>query len=165
MMRFSRCVLAPVMLSGFALGALAAGESPYGRAPYDAAEPNFPGVSDMHRAWQNWTLNCQGCHRADGSGSIGTAPPINGVVARFLHASGGRDYLSEVPGVANSPLSSEELAEVMNWMLWRYDAAHMPPKFQPYTADEVARLRLTPLHMEANQLRARLLAQAERHTK
>jgi mono/diheme cytochrome c family protein len=130
-----------------------AADSPYGRAFYDPAEPNFPGVADMQRAWQNWTLNCQGCHRADGSGTAGTAPPIKDTVARFLRVPGGREYLGEVPGVAAAPFSDEEIAEIMNWMLRRYDGAHVPANFQPYTAAEVARLRL------------KLLAQADRHTR
>ena len=68
-----------------------------------------------------------------------------------------------MPGVAAAPFSDEETAEVINWMLRRYDAAHVPADFQPYTAEEVARLRLTPLGMDANALRAKLLAQADRH--
>ena len=68
-----------------------------------------------------------------------------------------------MPGVAAAPFSDEETAELINWMLRRYDAAHVPASFQPYTAAEVARLRLTPLGMEANALRAKLLAQADRH--
>ena len=155
--------LSILVLGVAAAGIAAAADSPYGRAFYDPAEPAFPGVTDMRRAWQNWTLNCQGCHRADGSGSAGTAPPIQGTVARFLHAPGGREYLAEVPGVAAAPFSDEETAEVINWMLRRYDAAHVPADFQPYTAEEVARLRLTPLGMDANALRAKLLAQADRH--
>ncbi|HSY44583.1 MAG TPA: hypothetical protein VK800_00890, partial [Steroidobacteraceae bacterium] len=42
------------------------------------------GVENAQRAWQNWTLNCQGCHRFDGSGSDATAPGIAGTVAKFL---------------------------------------------------------------------------------
>ena len=76
--------LSILVLGVAAAGIAAAADSPYGRAFYDPAEPAFPGVTDMRRAWQNWTLNCQGCHRADGSGSAGTAPPIQGTVARFL---------------------------------------------------------------------------------
>lgn len=132
---------------------------------FNPAEPNFPGVENMQRAWQHWTLNCQGCHRADGMGTDETAPSLAGTVAKFLHAPGGRDYLSQVPGVATSPLGDADLAEVMNWMLYRFDAAHVPAKFQPYTAEEVGQLRQNPLHIEASKLRARLLAQAERHPK
>jgi mono/diheme cytochrome c family protein len=119
------------------------------------------GVENPQRAWQNWTLNCQGCHRLDGSGSDGTAPSLAGTVAKFLWVPGGRDYLIRVPGVATSALSSEDLAEVVNWMLWRFDKDNVPPAFQPFTAAEVARLRTQPLRLEASQMRSDLLKRAE----
>jgi len=120
-----------------------------------------PGVGNPQRAWQNWTLNCQGCHRPDGSGTLGTAPGLAGTVARFLTVPGGREYLGRVPGVATSPLSNGDLAEVVNWMLWRFDREHLPARFQPYTADEMGRLRAAPLRMEASQMRAALLKKAD----
>jgi cytochrome c553 len=132
-------------------------------AGYDPAEANYPGVADMRRAWEHWTLNCQGCHRSDGTGSEGGAPSLAGTVSKFLHAARGRDYLGQVPGVANSALPDADLAEVMNWMLWRFDRAHIPANFQPYRGEEVGRLRAAPLHLEASQLREKLLQQADRH--
>lgn len=132
---------------------------------FDPAEANFPGVPSMQRAWQHWALNCQGCHRADGLGTDETAPSLAGTVAKFLHAPGGREYLGEVPGVATSALGSVDLAEVMNWMLYRFDRSHVPANFQPYTADEMERLRLSPLHIDTSKLRNKLLQQANRHLK
>lgn len=121
-----------------------------------------PGVENPQRAWQDWTLNCQGCHRPDGHGSAGAAPDIAGSVAKFLRVDGGRDYLARVPGVATSPLSSRDLAEVLNWMLWRFDFADIPPNFQPFTAEEIDRLRTRPLRNEASQVRRELLKKIDR---
>src|ERR1700760_1085951 len=91
-----------------------------------AAQPPHPaGVANPQRAWQHWTLNCQGCHRQDGLGTNETTPSLAGTTARFLWAPKGREYLTRVPGVATSALSDADLAEVLNWMLWRFDAAHM----------------------------------------
>src|SRR5580692_9955728 len=132
---------------------------------FDPAEADFPGVANMQRAWQHWTLNCQGCHRADGMGTDETAPSLAATVAKFLHAPGGREYFGEVPGVATSALGDADLAEVMNWMLYRFDRSHVPANFQPYTADEVGRLRLTPLHIDTSKLRNKLLQQANRRLK
>jgi cytochrome c553 len=119
------------------------------------------GVENAQRAWQNWTLNCQGCHRPDGSGSAATTPSLAGSVAKFLAVSQGREYLSRVPGVATSGLGNAELAELLNWMLWRFDPEHMPQAFTPFSAAEVGTLRTRPLRLEASQMRAELLAQAE----
>jgi cytochrome c553 len=124
--------------------------------------PSAPaGVENPQRAWQNWTLNCQGCHRPDGTGTDATAPSLAGTVAKFLSVPGGREYLGRVPGVATSPLSNADLAEVVNWMLWRFDKAHLPANFQPFTAAEMGRLRGSPLRLEASKMRADLLKQAD----
>jgi cytochrome c553 len=120
-----------------------------------------PGVTNAQRAWQHWTLNCQGCHRPDGTGSEGTAPSLAGTVAKFLNVPGGREYLGRVPGVATSPLSNDDLAEVLNWMLWRFDAAHVPANFAPYTAAEIGSLRTQPLRIEASNVRRELLKKAD----
>lgn len=121
---------------------------------------HMPGVEVPERAWQNYALNCQGCHRPDGAGSEKTAPPLAGVVATFIRVDGGREYLVQVPGVATSPVPDAELAELMNWMLWRFDGERMSSDFQPYTAAEVGLLRKAPLRTEASALREQLLSKA-----
>lgn len=127
-----------------------------------AGEPGAPpGVANVQLAWQNWTLNCQGCHRLDGTGSDTTAPGLAGTVAKFLWVTGGREYLVRVPGVATSPLSDAELADVVNYMLWRFDKEHLPANFRPFTAAEVGPLRSRPLRLEAAAMRTDLLARAE----
>jgi hypothetical protein len=66
-------------------------------------------------------------------------------VAALLRAPGGREYLVRVPGVAQSALPDEALAELLVWMLRRFDPAGVPPDFAPYTAEEVGPLRARPL--------------------
>ena len=138
-----------------------AAQAPRAQPAQDPGAAAPAGVENAQRAWQNWTLNCQGCHRFDGSGTDATAPAIAGTVAKFLLVPGGREYLIRVPGVATSPLSDADLAEVMNWMLWRFDKEHVPASFQPYTAAEIAPLRARPLRLEASQMRSSLLSQAQ----
>jgi hypothetical protein len=136
--------------------------APAAAATSAATAPDGPaGVPNPQRAWQNWTLNCQGCHRPDGSGSEGTAPSLAGAVSKFLNVPGGRDYLGRVPGVATSPLGNADLAELMNWMFWRFDKEHMPADYVPFTAEEIGRLRISPLRLEANQMRVDLLKKAD----
>ena len=103
-----------------------------------------------------YALNCQGCHRADGAGTPGSVPPLVGSVARFLAAPGGREYLVQVPGVAQAPLDDATLAAVMNWMLDHFDRAHLPAGFVPYDAAEIGRLRVKPL-IDVEGVRRRLL--------
>ena len=150
-------LLMALMLPG-ASGSVAAPAATPGTAPADSVPV---GVQNPQRAWQNWTLNCQGCHRPDGTGSEGTAPSLAGTVSKFLTVPGGREYLGRVPGVATSPFSNADLAELMNWMFWRFDKAHMPVDFVPFTAEELGPLRTQPLRLEASQIRAALLKKAD----
>ena len=152
---------APVRLAAAAAALLAAANLSMPACASDSADAAPAGVDDAQRAWQHWTLNCQGCHRPDGTGSAATAPSLAGTVARFLSVPGGREYLGRVPGVATSPLSNADLSEVMNWMLWRFDKEHLPANFQPDTAPEIGRLRAAPLRLEASQMRAELLKKAD----
>lgn len=121
------------------------------------------GVPDPHRAWQNYALNCQGCHRPDGTGDGDTAPALAGHVGVFTNLPGGREYLSRVPGAATAPISDAELAELLNWSLWTFDPGHVAPGFRPYTAAEVAALRARPLRTEAAGIRAALLKEPASH--
>jgi hypothetical protein len=103
-----------------------------------------------------FALNCQGCHRADGGETPGSVPAIKDHVARFLAVPGGREYLVQVPGVAQAPLDDETLAAVLNWMVHHYDETHVPTDFTPFTAPEVAKLRTDPL-VDVESVRTKLL--------
>jgi len=103
-------------------------------------------------------LKCQGCHRADASGTPATTPAMAGLVAEFLTVPQGRAYLAQVPGVATAALPDDQLAELLNWTLYRFDAGHVPADFKPYTTNEIGQLRHKPLRTEAAQVRARIIA-------
>ncbi|MBB4630986.1 cytochrome C [Sphingosinicella soli] len=114
-------------------------------------------VSNPALARQNWILKCQGCHRPDATGTPETTPAMAGIVAKFLHVPGGREYLARVPGVATAPVSDAELADLLNWTLYRFDAGHVPADFKPYSAAEIGKLRKAPLRTEAPAMRAALM--------
>jgi len=78
-------------------------------------------------------------------------------VAKFLHVPGGREYLGRVPGVATAPISDAELADLLNWTLYRFDGAHVPADFKPYSASEIGKLRKVPLRTDAPAMRAELV--------
>jgi hypothetical protein len=102
-----------------------------------------------------YMLNCWGCHRPNGEGIPGTAPPLKGAVD-FLRVPGGREYLISVPGVALSPLSNQQAAEVMNWILKSFSKDRVPADFKPYTAGEIAKARTTHL-LDIKKARAELV--------
>ena len=109
-------------------------------------------------ARQNYILNCQGCHLPDGSGSKGNVPKMNDFVGYFLHVPGGREFLVQVPGAAGAPISDQELADVMNWILLNFSKNELPDPFVPYNAEEIGELRKEPL-IEMHQHREELLTQ------
>ena len=133
---------------------------PMGIALARAGAANGPmrGVPNPARASQNWMLKCQGCHRSDGSGTPATAPGMIGTVSTLLGAPGGRGYIVRVPGVATVSLPDDQLAELLNWTLQRFDPAHLPPDFLPYAPEEVETLRRQPLRTEAAGLRREIIA-------
>jgi len=112
---------------------------------------------DAARAQSNYMLNCQGCHLADGSGLAGSVPSMDGFVGSFLAVPGGREFLVQVPGSANSPLSDLELAELLNWILTTMSAQQLTPDFQYYTEAEVRQLRAHTL-IDVAAVRSRLVA-------
>jgi hypothetical protein len=97
-----------------------------------------------------------GCHLADGSGESGRVPSIRRSLVLFSATPQGREYVIRVPGVAQSPLSDEETAALLNWMAGNLSDLALPSDFVAYSADEVQKFRARPL-AEVSVTRARLM--------
>ena len=108
----------------------------------------------------NYQLRCMGCHLADGSGQPGRVPSIRRSLALFSATPEGRDYVIRVPGVAQSPLSDEDTAALLNWMARNLSDLKVPPGFADYSEAEVHGLRDRPL-VRVSAIRARLLKTAD----
>ena len=111
------------------------------------------------RAKQHYQLHCMGCHGEDGAGLEGQVPSLRGTLSRISKGELGRDYVLRVPGVTQSSLSSEELAEVLNWAIREFSDAEAAETTPPFTATEVASARTRPL-LEIGPARARALSEA-----
>lgn len=104
------------------------------------------GASASETPHFNFLLHCAGCHQSDGSGlSDGSVPTFKGSLGHFVRTAEGRAFLVQVPGSSQSPLSDQDLADVLNWLLIDLCGAELPEKFERYTAEEVRKLRDTPL--------------------
>ena len=104
----------------------------------------------------SYMLECQGCHGTDGSGTVESVPALKNQMAKFLLVPGGREFLVQVPGSAQSPLSDQELTDTLNWMLSEFgpiDIAHRHPQ---YTPDNVSKWRKTPL-IDVQTVREKLM--------
>ena len=109
------------------------------------------------KAQYHWTVQCQGCHGAEAQGTPGRVPRLAGNVARYLALDAGRAYLGRVPGVAFADLSDADLAVLLNWVVRRFDARHVPKVFSPYSEAEIRALRRDPLISNAYDERRMLL--------
>ena len=103
-----------------------------------------------------YTLNCWGCHRANGEGVAGSAPPLINA-ADFLKVPGGREYLIRVPGVSQSMLDDADTALVMNWIIEAFSKGRVPADFQPFTAAEIHHARAEPHLFDITEVRTQLL--------
>ena len=107
----------------------------------------------------DYTLHCMGCHLEDGAGTPGKVPALKGRIGALLHVAGGREYLVQVPGTAQSALDDARVAAVLNWILHNFSDDQLPRDFEPYTGAEVAALR-TPL-ADVAKVREGLLRELE----
>ena len=106
-------------------------------------------------AYTLYALNCMGCHQARGDGH-GSIPQLRDFVGNYLHVPGGREFLVQVPGVAQAPLSDAEVAAVLNWVLIELSPQQLPGDFKPYDGAEVAGYRGGRL-IDVKPVRARLI--------
>ncbi|WAJ38339.1 cytochrome C [Pseudomonas sp. GOM7] len=109
----------------------------------------------------NYQLQCAGCHLGDGTGSkVNDTPKMKDFVGNFLKVEGGREFLVRVPGMSQSALNDAQLADLLNWLLREDGMAgkSMPAHYQPYSADEVARLRKVSM-LNLPDTRAHLIEQ------
>jgi hypothetical protein len=104
-----------------------------------------------------YTLNCWGCHRSNGEGVAGTAPPLINA-ADFLRVPGGREYLIRVPGVSQSMLDDADTALVMNWILETFSKGRVPADFRLFTAAEIHHARAEPHLFDITEIRTQLLS-------
>jgi mono/diheme cytochrome c family protein len=109
----------------------------------------------------DYLMHCAGCHLADGAGVPPYVPSLAGPLGRIAASPDGRDYLARVPGAAQTPLSDDELAAVLNWVLVEFNRDTLPAGFRPLRGPEVARSRARVL-ADPLKLRAELWPDADR---
>lgn len=105
-------------------------------------------------AEQDYVLHCMGCHQRDGSGLPPSVPDFRGRIGDFLAIPGGREYLIQVPGVAQAPLDDARLAALLNWMLAQFSDSAVPAGDATFDVAFVARHRRDgPADIDAMRVR------------
>ncbi|MBS0327994.1 MAG: cytochrome c [Proteobacteria bacterium] len=98
---------------------------------------------------------CAVCHLESATGSPGFVPPLTDTLGYYVAADGGRAYLVRVvsygltgpitvAGVAYdatmalyAPLSDQQAADALNYVLTQFNTKSLPAQFKPFTAGEV----------------------------
>ena len=124
------CLSLPLAVLGYAgmNGARAQGDGA-------AAETRALAMSD-------YVEHCGGCHGIQGDSAPAEIPVLRNRIGYFLCTPQARAYLLRVPNVAHSRLhDNAQLAELMNFAVFRLGGPSVPSGAQPFTAAEVARER------------------------
>ena len=108
----------------------------------------------------DYLMHCAGCHLADAAGVPPYVPSLAGPLGPIVASAEGRDYVARVPGAAQTPLSDDELAAVLNWVLLEFNRDTLPAGFRPLRGPEVAKSRARVL-ADPLKLRAKLWPEAD----
>lgn len=141
-MRRGRCVAVA------ALFALCAAAPPVFAQAFTTPAPKgmpFQYPAEMTQAQSDYVEHCGGCHGIHGYAAPADLPTIGGRVGWFMCLPEGRSYLARLPNIARSRITdNEQLADLMNFMVFGLGGGTAPAKAKPFTAEEVARERASP---------------------
>ncbi len=112
-------------------------------AAHMAAMANYP--RDMDQAQSDYVEHCGGCHGIQGDAAPADLPTLKGRVGWFACLPEGRSYLVRLPNISRSRIAdNDQLADLLNFMLFGLGGASVPANARPYTGAEVARERTSP---------------------
>ncbi len=124
--------------------------------PCPAAPPEV--IPSLPKPQADYLLNCGGCHGLNGLSNGMLVPDLQSQIGYFLRLHEGREYLVRLPNVAFSAMSDEELAAVLNFIVFQIGGTGVPGDAARYSAAEVAALRRRPLNeVSLTEYRGRLV--------
>ena len=104
--------------------------------------PELAGLPELTAAQSDYVEHCSGCHGMQGNSAPAEIPVLRDRVGYFMCTQEGREYLIRLPNVAYSAISdNQELADMMNFVVFGLGGNSAPKGAQPFTAGEVAGLR------------------------
>lgn len=126
-----RALAAVLVLSAFAQSTSAA-----------PALPELTSLPELTGPQSDYVEHCSGCHGMQGNSAPADIPVLRDRVGYFMCTPEGRDYLIRLPNVAYSAITdNQELADMMNFVVFGLGGGSAPKGAKPFTAAEVARLR------------------------
>jgi cytochrome c553 len=133
----ARCIA--ILLAMLCAADARAGEPTAGAPAAGAPAAQFP------QPQRDYILACGGCHGLNGVSNSSLVPSLKGLVGYYLYLPEGRAYLPRLPNVAFSTLNDEQLAAVLNYIVFDLGAGSAPAGTRPYRAGEVGKWRRQPL--------------------
>ncbi|OAG73905.1 cystathionine beta-lyase [Gluconobacter japonicus] len=111
----------------------------------------------------NYLTHCGGCHGIEGISGRTFIPVLRDQVGIFTCSAEGRAYLARVPGISMSLIrDDQELADVLNFVLFQLGGKSTPAGTARYSASEVHELRAHPISTtDLLSLRAEVLSRAQ----
>jgi hypothetical protein len=113
------------------------------------AEPPLPeliSLPELTGPQSDYVEHCSGCHGMQGDSAPAEIPVLRDRVGYFMCTKEGREYLIRLPNVAYSAITDDqELADMMNFVVFGLGGNSAPKGTKPYTAREVALLRTRAL--------------------
>jgi hypothetical protein len=111
------------------------------------AEPAWP---ELTMPQSNYIEHCSGCHGMQGDSYPAEIPVLRDRIGYFMCTREGREYLIRLPNVAYAPLpDNQELADMMNFVVFGLGGASAPKGAKPFSAAEVGKLRTQALATES----------------
>lgn len=131
-----RIVLAGLAAALAALGpGLAARDDP--RA--STVAQGLAAIGDPELARADYVEHCAGCHGVQGISAPARLPELRGRVGYMMCTPATRAYLLRLPNIAKSRLSdNQQLADMLNFMIFGIGGQSVLPGTRPFTAREVA---------------------------
>ena len=106
-----------------------------------------PMVTHLSASQSTYLQRCGGCHGIQGVSNPTVVPTLRGQVGQFLCTQEGREYLLRLPSIATSPLSDEQVADLMNFVVFSLGGAQPDAVRAPvFGSREVHELRRKPLN-------------------
>jgi hypothetical protein len=126
--------LALVLLSGFSATAR--------QTASPSLSPLSAMMADPALARSDYIEQCGGCHGVDGRSAPAALPELRGRVGYFMCTAASRAYLIRLPNIAHSRIAdNQQLADLMNFVIFDLGEASAPPGTKPFTGAEVAHER------------------------
>lgn len=115
-------------------------------------------IADPELARGDYVEHCAGCHGVQGFSAPAKLPELRGRVGYMMCTADTRAYLLRLPNIAKSRIAdNQQLADMLNFMVFGLGGDSVLPGTVPFTAQEVARERRHALTS------ASLVAERQRH--